>query len=109
MLVNEGLPDFLVNKLENKMGTLKNKKIALLGLTFKPDNDDIRESLSFKLKKQLEFKMADVLISDPYVADTLPLKEAISNADGVILGVPHREYLNLTIDKPFVDCWNVWK
>lgn len=109
MLINEGLPDFLVNKLENKMGTLKNKKIALLGLTFKPDNDDVRESLSFKLKKQLEFKMADVLVSDPYVDGTLPLSEALLKSDGVILGVPHREYLNLTIDKPFVDCWNVWK
>lgn len=108
MLVNEGLPDFLVSQLEMKMGSLKNKKIALFGVSFKPNNDDTRESLSFKVKKQLEFKMAEVLVSDPYQTDSMPLEKALSECDGVILGVPHNEYLNLKIDKPFVDCWNVW-
>lgn len=109
MLVNEGLPNFLVAQLENKLGTLKNKKVALLGMTFKANNDDIRESLSFKIKKELEFKMAKVLVSDVFIKDTLNYQEALTQCDGVILGVPHNEYLDLKIDKPYVDCWNVWK
>ena len=109
MLVNEGLPDFVVGQLVQKMGgSLKDKKIALLGMTFKPNNDDTRESLSFKVKKNLEFRMADVLIHDPFL-NTAGLDEILSKAEGVILGVPHDEYLNLKIDVPFVDCWNVWR
>lgn len=109
MLVNEGLPHFLVKQLERKMKTLKNKKIALLGLTFKPNNDDVRESLSYKIKKELEFKMAKVLMVDPYVEGTFSISEAVKKADGFILGTPHDEFKSLKIDKPFVDCWNVWK
>ena len=109
MLVNEGLPNFLVSQLEKKVGSLKNKKVALLGMTFKANNDDIRESLSFKIKKELEFKLAEVLPSDPYLKETYKLEDALAECDAVILGVPHKEYLNLKIDKPYVDCWNVWK
>lgn len=109
MLVNEGLPNFLIEKLEQKMGSLKGKNIVILGMTFKPNNDDTRESLSFKVKKLLSFKMANVICSDPYLKDTIQLSEALKKADGVILGVPHKEYLNLKIDAPFVDCWGVWK
>ncbi len=108
MLVNEGLPDFVVGQLEKKMQSLKDKNIAILGMAFKANNDDTRESLSFKVKKVLEFKMAIPLIHDPYL-NTEPLDEILKRADGVILGVPHKEYLDLKIDVPFVDCWNVWR
>ena len=110
MLVNEGLPDHLVKNLKQKMGgSLINKKIALLGMTFKANNDDTRNSLSFKLKKLLEIEMATVLPSDPYLPQTYPLQQALDEADGVILGVPHDEFLNIDIQVPFVDCWGVWK
>ena len=109
MLVNEGLPVFLVDQLEAKMGDLRNRKIAILGMTFKANNDDIRESLAFKLKKALELKMADVICSDEFLKDTTPLNQALEISEGVILGVPHNQYLNLKINKPFVDCWGVWK
>lgn len=109
MLVNEGLPNFLVGQLEKKLGSLKNKKVAILGMTFKANNDDIRESLSFKIKKELEFKLAEVLPSDPYLKDSYKLEDVLSDCDALILGVPHKEYLDLKIDKPYVDCWNIWK
>lgn len=109
ILVNEGLPVFLVSQLENKIGSLKNKKIAILGLTFKADNDDTRKSLSFKIKKELECKMAEVLLSDPYIEGTMDYKEAIEKADGIILGTPHHFFSDLKITKPYVDCWNIWK
>jgi UDP-N-acetyl-D-mannosaminuronic acid dehydrogenase len=109
MLVNEGLPVFLVDQMEKKLDGLKDKKIAILGMAFKANNDDKRDSLSYKLKKALEIKMAEVLISDIYDKDTLDFNEAIKQADGVILGAPHREYLSLKLNKPFVDCWGVWR
>jgi UDP-N-acetyl-D-mannosaminuronic acid dehydrogenase len=109
MLVNEGLPNFLVDQLEKKMGSLAHRKIAVLGMTFKPNNDDIRESLSFKIKKLLEFKMASVLVNDPYLEDSLPISKALEQAEGVILGTPHDEYKNITLSVPFVDCWGFWK
>lgn len=110
MLVNEGLPNFLVSQLEEKMGgSLKGKKIGVMGLAFKADNDDIRESLSFKVKKLLEMKMADVLVTDEFVPGTMPLKKFVKEAEGVILGVPHSAYKKLRIKRPFVDCWGCWR
>ena len=110
MLVNEGLPNFLVSQLEEKMGgSLRGKKIGVMGLAFKADNDDIRESLSFKVKKLLEMKMADVLVTDEFVPGTMPIKKFVKEAEGVILGVPHSAYKNLKIKKPFVDCWGCWR
>lgn len=109
MLVNEGLPNFLVSQLEAKMGSLKGKKVGVMGLAFKADNDDIRESLSFKVKKLLEMKMAEVLVTDEFVPGTMPLKKFLKEADGVILGVPHSAYRKLKVKKPFVDCWGCWR
>ena len=109
MLVNEGLPNFLVSQLEAKMGgSLKGKKVGVMGLAFKADNDDIRESLSFKVKKLLEMKMAEVLVTDEFVPGTMPLKEFVKEADGIILGVPHSAYKGLRLKQPFVDCWGCW-
>jgi len=110
MLVNEGLPVFLADQMEKLLGgSLKGKQIAILGMTFKPNNDDIRESLSFKLKKVLEIRLASVIPSDVFLKETVEMNEAIKKADGIILGVPHKEYIKLDIKKPYVDCWGVWR
>ena len=108
MLVNEGLPNFLVNQLEKKMGSLAMKNIALLGMTFKANCDDTRESLSFKIKKLLEFKMAHVLTHDPYIPSSIPIEEVLEKAEGIILGTPHKEYKDIMPKIPFVDCWDFW-
>ena len=108
MLVNEGLPNFLVLQLEAKMGCLKGKNIGVLGLAFKPDNDDTRESLSFKIIKCLETKMANVLVSDEFVPGQMPLRRFMKACDGIILGVPHAAYRALKPRVPYVDCWGVW-
>ncbi len=110
MLINEGLPDHLVKLLKQQLnGTLRNRKIAILGMTFKANNDDTRESLSFKLKKLLEIEMAKVLECDPYLPGAIPLERALTEAEGIILGVPHNEYVDLRPTVPFVDCWGVWR
>ncbi len=108
MLVNEGLPNFLVAQLERKMGSLKGRRIGVLGLAFKADNDDTRESLSFKLVKCLETKMANVIVSDEFTGGGIPLDAFLAEAEGIILGVPHAAYRNLSPAVPYVDCWGVW-
>lgn len=94
MFINEGLPDFIVEMLEEKYGGLENKTIGILGMSFKADIDDIRESLSFKLKKLLDFKSKKVKWHDPYLnndKNCKPFKEII-NCDIVILATPHTYY-----------------
>jgi len=108
MLVNEGLPNFLVQQLEKKIGNLAGKRIALLGMTFKANNDDTRESLSFKIKKILEFRMAKVIAHDPYLPSEMSLQETLNSANGVILGTPHNEYKNIIPAVPYIDCWGIW-
>jgi len=106
MLVNEGLASFLVDKIGKAFeGDLWGKNIALLGMTFKADNDDIRESLSFRVKKGLEFKGANVLMHDPYLADSLDLDTVLKQAEGIIIGTPHSAYQNLSIKVPCIDVW----
>jgi UDP-N-acetyl-D-mannosaminuronic acid dehydrogenase len=113
MLVNEGLPNFLVDKLKTKY-PLRDLTVGILGMTFKADCDDARESLSFKLKKILLFESRKVLCSDAYIEadDLVSAEELLRESDIVILGAPHSVYRGLRpVDdggKVFVDVWNFW-
>jgi len=110
MLVNEGLPNYLVSQL--RPTGLATKSVAILGMAFKRDSDDVRDSLSYKLRKLLEVEAREVLCTDPYVQDSslIPLDEALSRADIIILGAPHSVYQSLTFppEKKVVDVWNFW-
>jgi UDP-N-acetyl-D-mannosaminuronic acid dehydrogenase len=110
MLINEGLPNFILTQLRTQ--ALAGKVVAILGMAFKEESDDTRESLSYKLKKLLSLEAADVLCVDPYVKDPslVSLDEALSRADIVILGAPHRCYDQLQIpdSKLVVDIWGRW-
>src|SRR5262249_50795296 len=88
MLINEGLPNFIVDQL--KKNDLSSKRIAILGMAFKGDSDDIRDSLSFKLKKLLEVHAKQVLCTDPYVGGEsfVELDYALNHSDVIILGAP---------------------
>jgi len=109
MLINEGLPNFLVQRLKEK-NNLREKTAGILGMAFKANNDDKRESLSYKLKKILEIEAKRVVCSDVYIAEPgfVGAQELISSSDIVILGTPHREYRGLKIpeNKLVVDIWN---
>ena len=72
--VNEGVPLFLVEGIKRRIGSLSSRKVAVLGLTFKRDTDDERDSLSPKLIRLLERELADVAVCDPHAATpTQPL------------------------------------
>ena len=109
MLVNEGLPLYVVSKLEEKY-ELKNLTIGVLGAAFKGESDDIRSSLSYKLKKILEFKSRKVLLTDPFVTvdpNLVSLDKAINDSDILIIAAPHNLYKDLATAKPVIDIWNL--
>ena len=109
MLVNEGLPNYLVNRMR-EMFDLKNVRVGLLGMTFKADSDDIRDSLSFKLRRQLHHNCKELLCHDPYLQDDwlCSLEELLEKSDVLIVGAPHQTYRELTWpDKPIIDIWNI--
>lgn len=114
MLVNEGLPHYVVTRLEAKYPNLANMKIGILGMAFKGESDDIRSSLSYKLKKILEFKAKQVLCADPYVASStdsnlLSEVEVITQSDLLVIATPHKRYKDLATVKPVIDIWNIQK
>jgi UDP-N-acetyl-D-mannosaminuronic acid dehydrogenase len=109
MTINEGLPLYLVHRLEQKMD-LSSMTVGILGMAFKGESDDIRSSLSYKLKRILEFKADNVLCADPYVTvdpRLLPQDEVIARSDLLIIATPHPQYRTLVTDKPVADIWNV--
>jgi UDP-N-acetyl-D-mannosaminuronic acid dehydrogenase len=109
MLVNEGLPLYVVSKLGEKYN-LGELTVGILGAAFKSESDDIRSSLSYKLKKILEFKAKKVLMTDPFVSvdkELLSLDATITDSDILIIAAPHKAYKNIATTKPVIDIWNL--
>ncbi|WP_375493709.1 nucleotide sugar dehydrogenase [uncultured Jatrophihabitans sp.] len=108
MLVNEGLPLYIASRLAEKYD-LENMTVGILGMAFKGESDDIRSSLSYKLRRVLLVKAGGVLCTDPYVDDARLVShdEVIAGADLLIVGAPHRAYADLQASVPIVDVWNL--
>jgi UDP-N-acetyl-D-mannosaminuronic acid dehydrogenase len=109
MLINEGLPGYVVDAVDRRWG-LRGRKVGLLGMAFKGDSDDPRTSLSYKLRKLLSFRGAQVLATDPYVPDLnlSPLEDVLRDADLLIIGAPHSIYRSLDLDgRDVIDIWNI--
>jgi UDP-N-acetyl-D-mannosaminuronic acid dehydrogenase len=109
MQINEGMPAYIVSALERRHGTLRGKTVGILGMAFKAESDDIRASLSFKLRKLLGWAGARVLAADPYVEDDrlVPLEEVLAGSDVLVIGAPHRAYRSLDLaGREVVDIWN---
>ncbi len=108
MLINEGQPQFIVNMLKRRVD-LRDKTVGLLGMTFKADCDDTRDSLSFKLRHLLMLEAKKVMLHDPFLdgPDYYALDAVLGRADVIVIGVPHSIYRGLQIprDKIVEDVW----
>ncbi len=140
--VNESVPLFLVEGIKRRLGprddehtpdatrtsrgtagtslgALAGRKVAVLGLAFKADTDDERDSLAHKLIRLLERELADVVVHDPYVpTPTVSLEEAVQDADVVVVAANHSLFCDphalatiaqrASADCLVVDPWNCW-
>jgi len=105
--VNDFQPHFVIELVQKSLGTLQGKKIAALGLAFKPDVDDLRESPAVEVVHMLQEEGATVKAYEPFKPDAnLPgvtavptLEEALHEADAVVLLVNHTELRALTPEK----------
>jgi UDP-N-acetyl-D-mannosaminuronic acid dehydrogenase len=117
--VNESVPLFLVEGAKRRVGSLADRRIAVLGLAFKADTDDERDSLAHKLIRLLERELADVVVHDPHVATpTASFEEALEAADVVVVATNHSEFrtpeaLAAITERAAGDClvvdpWDCW-
>ena len=117
--VNESVPLFLVEGIKSRLGTLKGKKVAVLGLTFKRNSDDLRDSLALKLVRLLERELVDVATHDPHAPTTTDsLEDSVSGADAVVVATNHDEFadpktIRLIVERAgsdalVVDPWNAF-
>jgi UDP-N-acetyl-D-mannosaminuronic acid dehydrogenase len=110
MLINEGLPGHLVQMAKQNGQLGATMTAGILGMAFKGDSDDPRDSLSYKLRKLLMFEAKEVLCSDPYVKDAsfVPAERVLAEADVIFIGTPHKAYrgLELRAQTHLVDVWN---
>lgn len=112
--INENIPGFLIDKIKRETN-LSGKKVALLGLSFKRDIDDTRNSLSLKLLEYLKKEGAKVSTHDPFI-ESESLNDSLEGADVVIVSMNHSAFKNITVDylAKFVakncivaDIWNI--
>jgi UDP-N-acetyl-D-mannosaminuronic acid dehydrogenase len=109
VMVNEGVPLYVLGRLEQQFD-LSSLTVGVLGMAFKAESDDPRQSLSYKLKRILTGKAARVLCSDPFVAgdpDLVPFETVVAEADLIIITAPHQLYRDLRTAKPVVDITNL--
>lgn len=97
---NDSMPSYVVDRIKEILKDIKKPRVAVLGVTYKPDVDDMRESPILHLIELLSREQIDVAAYDPYVANQewilSDLKAALSGADLLVLGVHHKEFKDLS-------------
>jgi len=124
--VNDDKPRYVVESVVEAAKNRQNVRIACLGLTFKADIDDLRESPSLDIVKHIaDMNIGELLVVDPYI-EQLPnslqgyehlhfmrMEEAILSADVVVVLVDHKAFLsidrNLLQGKHIIDTRGVWR
>lgn len=108
--INEGLANYVIEKLA-LAHDLRHKIVGILGMAFKAESDDVRYSLSYKLRKGLRFKGAHVICSDEFVRDSafVTKEQLVERSEIVIVGAPHEAYVSLEIpsEKTVLDVWSI--
>lgn len=112
--LNEAIPQHVVSSIAREIGSLYGRKIAVLGLAFKSESDDVRLSPSAKLVEILEAYGARVCVHDPYIKATASLEETLDSPEVVVLATNHSAFRHLAplIDKSgcklVYDVWRVF-
>ena len=112
--LNESIPHHIVNNIKKVSGNLFNKKITVLGLSFKAGSDDLRSSPSVKLVELLKGLGALVQVHDPHVKTSLSLTDSLDSADIVIIATNHKEFkekvneINQSGAKMVYDVWSMF-
>ena len=102
-LLNDSMPEYVYNKIDKILQKDKSKKITNLGITYKANTDDMRESPIIKLIDKLLKNNYNVKVFDPYIKDfqinCQSILEACKDSDLLILGVNHDYFKNLPLDE----------
>jgi UDP-N-acetyl-D-mannosaminuronic acid dehydrogenase len=122
--VNDGQPHYAVELVRKALGSLQGKHIAALGLAYKPDVDDLRESPANEVVHLLQHEGATVSAWEPFKPDAnLPgiqmaasFEESLREAEAIVLLVKHTEFAKLdpqevaklTPARVVVDTVNAW-
>ncbi len=121
--VNDAQPRFVVDLLRKDLGSLAQRRIAALGLSYKPDVDDVRESPAIEVVRLLVDEGAILTVYDPLAAEVplaaervADLGQAVSRAEVLLLLVAHQELraidpvrlAALTPARVAVDCVGAW-
>jgi UDP-N-acetyl-D-mannosaminuronic acid dehydrogenase len=101
--VNDGQPAFVAGHIQEIAGDLKGKTVAFLGLAFKPNVDDVRESPAVELAHHLQTAGAVVLAFEPFrpegglpgITQVASLEAALAEAELIVLGVAHEGFKTL--------------
>ncbi|MBP9041184.1 MAG: UDP-N-acetyl-D-mannosamine dehydrogenase [Anaerolineaceae bacterium] len=122
--VNDSQPEFVVKLFKEVMGSIKGKRVAVLGLAYKPDVDDLRESPAVEIARHLSEEGVLVTAFEPFKTDfqienvrmVKTLEEGLESTDAVLLLVAHTQFKNLdpvvvsghTTARIVIDTVNVW-
>lgn len=117
--VNDDKPNFVIQKIKERVKDISQPKIACLGLAFKPDIDDLRESPALDIVVKLANECANQILAIEPNIKQLPLKlqdktnielvsleQALDKADVIVILVKHREFIGMQSDK-LIDFVNI--
>ena len=118
-LINDYKPRFIANKVDNILKGNKNLKIGILGLAYKPDIDDLRESPAIEIAEILRDKGYNVIACEPNVHkkevnkfELYTFSEIIDKSDYLVLTQGHKEFkenINKLKEKNIYDCLGLLK
>ncbi len=105
--VNDSQPAYIVDFIQRKLGNLKGKHISALGLAYKADVDDLRESPSIEVVRLLSESGAILTVFEPYktsfdlegIHSSLNLKECLVDAEVLLLLVSHQQFKEMVPDE----------